>query len=233
MLLDLKGLKSGYGDKEILHGISLNLGNKELVGLFGHNGAGKTTTVSTIHGHIQATAGTIFFDDKEITDWDTSRRVSHGICLVPQGKNCFSELSIGENLKMGSYLLKDVSLVNEQLKNVYQLFPILEKRRSQLGGLLSGGEQQMLGMAIGLMARPKLMLLDEPTVGLAPTLVERVIEVIKQINKDFGIGILLVEQNVGLGLSITERAYFMKLGEIVAEDSSEKLLKRGSYWDLF
>ncbi len=233
MLLEVKGLRSGYGGKEILHGIFLKIDKSELVGLFGHNGAGKTTAVSTILGHIKATAGSILLNGQEISDWDPSKRVSQGISLVPQGNNCFSELSVAENLRMGSYLVREASLVNEQLKNVYRIFPILEKRKSQLGGLLSGGEQQMLGMAIGMMSRPKLMLLDEPTLGLAPTLVERVMETVQQINRDFGISILLVEQNVGLGLSVTQRAYFMKLGEIVVEDSSEKLASRGSFWDLF
>lgn len=233
MLLEVQGLVAGYGNKQVVHNISINISEGEIVALFGHNGAGKSTTLSVIFGMLPARKGKVIFNGKDITNRNTIVNVKDGISLVPQGRGIFSELSVLENLKLGAYTLGKEVDFNKRLEEVYSLFPILKERTSQMAGLMSGGEQQMLALGINLIREPKLLMLDEPSLGLAPVLVERVMDSVKHINQRYGTGILLVEQNLGQALHIATRAYVMKMGAIVLDESVEKLKARGSYWDLF
>lgn len=233
MLLEVQGLVAGYGNKQVVHNISINISEGEIVALFGHNGAGKSTTLSVIFGMLPARKGKVIFNGKDITNRNTIVNVKDGISLVPQGRGIFSELNVLENLKLGAYTLGKEVDFNKRLEEVYSLFPILKERKSQMAGLMSGGEQQMLALGINLIREPKLLMLDEPSLGLAPVLVERVMDSVKHINQRYGTGILLVEQNLGQALHIATRAYVMKMGAIVLDESVEKLKARGSYWDLF
>lgn len=233
MLLEVRDLVAGYGNKQVLHNIDLNIKPGEIVALFGHNGAGKSTTLNAIFGLLLVKKGNILFKGEEISNHTTFANVKSGITLVPQGTGLFSELTVLENLKLGTYALEHRERLDERLREVYNLFPILEDRKSQMAGTLSGGERQMLAIGISLMMRPELLLLDEPSLGLAPVLVQSLMESIKEINQRLGTGILLVEQNIPQALIAANRVYVMKMGEIVLEESSERFLQRDSYWELF
>jgi len=222
-MLKIKSLESGYGKIKALFGIDLEINAGEIVALIGANGAGKTTFLKTVSGLIKASAGSVFFQDQKLTNLAPEKIVNMGISHVPEGRMVFAQRSVQTNLEMGAFGRKDKKAVQQDMEKYYEMFPILGDRSNQKAGTLSGGEQQMLSIARGLMKRPKLLLLDEPSMGLAPVLVNQIFKIIKELNKT-GLSILLVEQNVKKALKITQRAYVIELGRIVHQGKSSDLL---------
>jgi branched-chain amino acid transport system ATP-binding protein len=223
MLLRVENLRVKYGNIEVLHGVSLEVNQGEIVTILGANGAGKSTTLLSISGLVRVAAGTILFERAELQKLRAHDIVKHGIAQVPEGRRIFDTLTVQENLNMGAFVRKDSGQVNESREWVYQLFPILEERSQQLAGTLSGGEQQMLAIGRGLMNQPRILLLDEPSLGLAPLLVKAIFQTLKQINES-GVTILLVEQNARAALKLAHRGYVMEVGRVVLEDTAEALL---------
>jgi branched-chain amino acid transport system ATP-binding protein len=224
VILRLDNVHSYYGQIHALQGISLDVRKGEIVTLLGANGAGKTTTLKTIHGLIHAREGRIEFEGRDITAMPAHEHVNVGIGQSPEGRRIFSRMSVLENLQMGGYSRKDKSSLGADYKRVFELFPRLEERRGQAGGTLSGGEQQMLAMGRALMTRPTLLLLDEPSMGLAPILVEQIFSIIRDINKQ-GTTILLVEQNALMALGVAHRGYVLQTGRIVRSGLASDLLQ--------
>jgi branched-chain amino acid transport system ATP-binding protein len=212
-MLELEDVRAGYGNIEALHGISLSVSDGEIVTLIGANGAGKTTTLMTISGCVRARSGSIRFGGRDIGNLPPHEIVALGLVQSPEGRKIFPRLSVDENLEMGAFTRRDPSGVAADRKRVFELFPILGERRRQAGGTLSGGEQQMLAIGRALMARPKLLLLDEPSLGLAPLVVSRIFEVIRELNQE-GATILLVEQNARMALKAAHRGYVLETGTI-------------------
>ncbi len=221
-MLELKDVHSFYGNIEALKGISLYVDEGEIVTLIGANGAGKTTTLRTITGLIKPRQGTVTLEGEDLTKFKPHEIVYKGVSMVPEGRGIFARLTVAENLDLGAYIRNDKEGIKEDLERVYELFPRLKERRNQVAGTLSGDEQQMLAIGRALMARPRLLLLDEPSMGLAPVLVELIFDTIVDINKQ-GTTILLVEQNALMALSIAHRGYVLRTGEIVLADSAENL----------
>jgi branched-chain amino acid transport system ATP-binding protein len=221
-MLELKGVSSGYGAIEALKSIDLRIEQGEIVTLIGANGAGKSTTLRSITGLVSPTAGDVLFEGRRLNGTPTHEVTAMGISMVPEGRAIFANLTVLENLEMGAYLQKDKARNAAGLERVYGLFPRLKERRKQLGGTLSGGEQQMLAIGRALMARPRLLLLDEPSLGLAPLLVQTIFGAIDAINKE-GTTILLVEQNANAALRHSHRAYVLETGSIVMEGPSAEL----------
>ncbi|HHV71533.1 MAG TPA: ABC transporter ATP-binding protein [Clostridia bacterium] len=222
-MLKVENLVVHYGVIPALKGISLEVKEKEIVCLIGANGAGKTTTLNTISGLKKPTSGGIYFQDKLLNNLPAHEIVKLGISQVPEGRGVFPNLSVVENLHLGAYLRKDKSAIEQDLKWVYEIFPRLEERKNQLAGTLSGGEQQMLAIGRALMARPKLMLMDEPSMGLAPIVVEEIFRIIKFLNKEQGTTILLIEQNAQMALAVSHRGYVIETGEIVVSGTAQEL----------
>jgi branched-chain amino acid transport system ATP-binding protein len=222
-MLHVEDLNVFYGAIHALKGITFHLDQGEIVALIGANGAGKSTTLSTISGLLRARTGKVLFQDEDITLSLAEQTVRKGMVHVPEGRKIFATLTVQENLEMGAYIHNDKAQIGRDLEAVFKRFPRLKERRSQLGGTLSGGEQQMLAIARGLMARPSLLLLDEPSMGLSPILVEQIFEIIRDINST-GTSILLVEQNAQMALSISDRGYVLETGEIVLEGNAQELL---------
>lgn len=223
-MLELRNVSTFYGNIQALYDISLNIAHGEIITLIGANGAGKSTTLMTICGMLEPRSGDVVYEGESIKGMNANRIVSAGISQVPEGRLIFPELTIKENLDMGAFLRKDKAGIARDVEYCYELFPILAERRNQQGGNLSGGEQQMLAIARALMARPRLLLLDEPSMGLAPLIVKQIFDIIKKVNKESGTTIFLVEQNANLALKIGHRGYVMENGKIVLTDSCEKLL---------
>lgn len=223
-MLEIKDINVHFGVIHALKGISLIVNDGEIVTLIGANGAGKTTTLRTISGLKKPTSGQILLDGKDITAVSARERVKMGISHVPEGRRIFPSMTVLENLEMGAYLRKDKGEIAKDLKKVYEWFPILADRKKQLAGTLSGGEQQMLAIGRALMSRPKILFLDEPSMGLAPLLVEEIFNIIKDINRD-GTTILLVEQNANLALQIADRAYVIETGSIVLSGTGKELMQ--------
>ena len=223
MLLKLDNVKTYYGNIRALKGISIEVNEGEIVCLIGGNGAGKSTTLMTISGVLTPEEGDITYQGHSIVSLRPDNIVQMGICQVPEGRMIFPLLTVRENLDLGAYLRKDKDGIKEDIDRVFELFPILHERCKQAGGTLSGGEQQMLAIGRALMARPKLLLLDEPSLGLAPILVDAIFKIIRQINNR-GTTILLVEQNAQLALQFSHRGYVIETGEIALADNSEALL---------
>ena len=224
-LLEVKNLEVYYGVIRALKGISFEVNEGEIVTLIGANGAGKTTTMQSVVGLIPKRSGIVTFDGKDITHTPCHKIVHLGMTQVPEGRRIFQELTVYENLLMGAYSIKDSSGFKNDLEAVYTRFPRLAERKNQIAGTLSGGEQQMLAMGRAIMSHPKLLMLDEPSMGLSPLLVDQVFEIIKDINKD-GTTILLVEQNAGKSLAISDRAYVLENGRIVLSGTGAELLER-------
>ena len=224
MLLELDNVKTYYGNIRALKGISIEVNEGEIVCLIGGNGAGKSTTLMTISGILTPQEGNIIYQGQSIISVRPDNIVQMGICQVPEGRMIFPMLTVMENLDLGAYLRKDKAGIKEDINLVFGLFPVLRERCNQAGGTLSGGEQQMLAIGRALMARPKLLLLDEPSLGLAPILVDAIFRIIRRIN-DQGTTILLVEQNAQLALQYSHRGYVIETGEIVLTDTSAELLK--------
>lgn len=223
-MLKLESVSVGYGQREVLKTISFEVHPNEIVTLIGANGAGKTTTLMTISGLAKLNNGKILFDGRNISNLPAQQIVELGIIQVPEGRHIFPRLTVLENLQMGAFLRKDKLQVKLDLDYALSLFPILAERKTQQGGTLSGGEQQMLAIARGLMAAPRLLLLDEPSLGLAPKFVDLIFEVVLKIHSE-GTTILLVEQNAQRALSIADRGYVIEVGKIVLEDSASNLLQ--------
>jgi branched-chain amino acid transport system ATP-binding protein len=221
-LLEVSDIHTHYGAIEALKGVSLTVEAGEVVTLIGANGAGKSTTLRSISGLTPASSGTVRFDGGEITRQASDSIVAHGISMVPEGRRVFPRMTVRENLDLGAYRRKRGSDVDEDLERVYELFPRLEERQKQKAGMMSGGEQQMLAIGRALMARPRLLMLDEPSMGLAPILVQRIYETIREINAD-GVSILLVEQNARLCFEAVSRCLVMEHGNVVKTGSVEEL----------
>jgi branched-chain amino acid transport system ATP-binding protein len=221
-MLEIKNLNVHYGVIHALKDASLTVNKGEIVTLIGANGAGKTTTLRAISGLNKCSSGKILLDGKDITNMPPPKRVEMNLSQVPEGRRIFSDMTIVENLELGAYLRKDKANIKKDMDYVYELFPILGKRKKQTAGTLSGGEQQMLAMGRALMSKPKLLLLDEPSMGLAPLLVKEIFNIIKNINSN-GTTILLVEQNAKMALSIAHRAYVIETGSIVMSGTGEEL----------
>lgn len=221
-LLEVKDLQVYYGVIQALKGISFEVNEGEIVTLIGANGAGKTTTMQSIIGLIPSWHGTVTFDGQDITKTPCHKIVHMGLTQVPEGRRVFQELTVYENLLMGGFSQKDQVTLKKDIENIYERFPRLAERKNQIAGTLSGGEQQMLAIGRAMMSRPKLLLLDEPSMGLSPLLVDQVFEIIKQLRDD-GTTILLVEQNAGKSLAISDRAYVLELGQIVLSGTGAQL----------
>ncbi len=224
-MLEIKNLIVNYGVITALQGISLIVKAGTIVTLIGANGAGKTTTLRTISGLLQAREGEVIYEGQTITNLAPHELVKRGIAHVPEGRMVFSNLSVMENLGMGAYLMKDKAVIAKELGYVFDVFPRLKEREKQLAGTLSGGEQQMLAIGRALMSKPKFLMLDEPSLGIAPILVQKIFEKIAQINRDQGITVLLVEQNANLALEISTYGYVLETGRIILHDSSAALRK--------
>jgi branched-chain amino acid transport system ATP-binding protein len=223
-MLTVSNIKTYYGNIQALKGISFEINDGEIVTLIGSNGAGKTTTLKTIMGLLKPKEGTIRFNSKDITGFPAHKVVPEGIMLVPEGRRIFPKFTVNENLVVGAYSKKTTrDEIRTDIDDVYRIFPVLQERQRQVAGTLSGGEQQMLAIGRGLMAKPKLLLLDEPSMGLAPIIVKGIFEVIKQINKNLGTTILLVEQNAKMALSVADRGYVLETGYITLKGTSEEL----------
>jgi branched-chain amino acid transport system ATP-binding protein len=223
-LLRLRGVNTYYGLIHILQGIDIEIGEGELVSLLGGNASGKSTTLKTILGLVSPRTGTVEFEGEDVTARTTSYRIKRGMAIVPENRRLFAPMTVLENLEMGAYLNRDGKGRKEDFDRVYSLFPLLHERRSQLAGTLSGGEQQMVAMGRALMSHPKLLLMDEPSMGLAPILVERSFEIIKQVH-DAGVAMLVVEQNANMALSIADRGYVLSTGRLVLSGAAKELLQ--------
>jgi branched-chain amino acid transport system ATP-binding protein len=221
-LLEIKNVHSYYGNIHALKGISLSVEPGEIVTLIGANGAGKSTTLKTISGIVRPRQGSVYFDGEDLAQYSAHAIVAKGISQVPEGRGIFARLTVTENLQLGAYIHSNNKQIAEDMERAFNLFPRLRERRKQMAGTLSGGEQQMLAMGRALMARPKVLLLDEPSMGLAPILVEGIFETIQNINKE-GATILLVEQNALMALQIGHRGYVIQTGQIVLQDSAKNL----------
>ncbi|QEC50816.1 ABC transporter ATP-binding protein [Baekduia soli] len=232
-LLELDGLQAGYGRRPVLFDVGLTVAKGEIVALFGHNGAGKTTMLNSIFGRVKPTSGTITFDGQAITGTKGIVNVKRGMTLIPAEHFTFQDLTVLDNLRLGAYNESSRQVIDQRIQQSYELFPILEERSKQLAGTMSGGQQRMLSIAIALMTGPKLLLLDEPSLGLSPALVQQMMDAIGRLAKEQGLSVLMVEQNVVQTLGVVDRAYFMRGGRIILEERAEELRGRDSYWDLF
>ncbi len=226
-MLEIKDLKVNYGMIQAIKGISFHVEEGEVIALIGSNGAGKTTTLQTITGMLSPKEGAIMFEGKDITKVPGHEIVSMGMAHVPEGRRVFSRLTVFENLKLGAYTRKDKDEVDKTLETIYKSFPRLMERKNQLAGTLSGGEQQMLAMGRALMSKPKIVLMDEPSMGLSPILVQEIFRIIEEISS-MGTTVLLVEQNAKKALSIADRAYVLETGNIVLEGNAQELLNDSS-----
>jgi branched-chain amino acid transport system ATP-binding protein len=222
-MLETRDLQVSYGGITALHGVSITVPDGAIVTLLGANGAGKSSTLRAISGIAQVTGGSITFDGQDITNRPPHEIVALGLAQSPEGRMAFSNLTVQENLRMGAYLRRDNKAIAADLERAFHLFPRLKERLRQAAGTLSGGEQQMLAIARALMSRPKCLLLDEPSLGLAPLLVESIFSRISQINQEMGLAILLVEQNANLALQVASRGYVLETGRVVLHDTAEKL----------
>lgn len=222
-LLELRGISAAYGHIHALAGVSLTVPQGEIVALLGGNGAGKTTTLNVVSRLVRATAGEVKFEGQSIQGMSSNAIVARGLVQVPEGREVFREMSVRENLLMGAYLRRGRSAVDQDLARIGRLFPRLQERMSQRAATLSGGEQQMLAIGRAMMARPKMILFDEPSMGLSPVLVDQIFDIIGRLNRDEGITVLLVEQNAKLALAMSSYAYILENGEVVLKGESSRL----------
>jgi len=225
VVLNIEDLQAGYGEVPILWDISLEVSHREIIGLLGGNGAGKTTLLNVISGMVFPMKGKVSFNEEEISFFNPTRRVQMGITQIPEGRLLFSGLTVTQNLRLGAFARKDKTNWEEELESIFRLFPRLADRRNQLAGTLSGGEQQMCAIGRGLMARPKLLLIDELSLGLAPLIVDHIMDALKKVYEEMDLSMILVEQDVQMGLEFSHRAYVLETGRIVKEGRSEDLAK--------
>jgi len=223
-MLELRNIKTFYGNIQALKAVNIEIGEGEIITLIGANGAGKSTTLMSICGIVPPRSGEIFFMGQPIQEMAPNDIVALGICEVPEGRRIFPFLSVAENLDMGAFLRTDKEGIKRDIEYIYELFPILAERRNQAGGTLSGGEQQMLAISRALMAKPRLLLMDEPSLGLAPIIVKQIFDIIKKINSENKTTIFLVEQNANLALKVAHRGYVMETGRVTFSDSAENLM---------
>lgn len=224
-MLQVKNIDVAYGDAQVLFDVSLDIQQGELVAVIGANGAGKTTLLKTISGILKPQKGEIAFQNSVISNQPPNKTVADGIIHVPEGRLLFPEMSVRENLRMGAFLTKDKDVINGRIHSVFEMFPRLKERAAQMAGTLSGGEQQMLAVGRGLMAGPTLLMLDEPSLGLAPKLVQQVFDLAQQINQEMGVTVLLVEQNVRMSCEISNRAFVLENGRIVLQGPGSEMLQ--------
>ncbi len=224
-MLKIENLETYYGNIQALKGISIDVAEGEIVTLIGANGAGKTTTLMSICGVVPPRSGKIYLNGKDITGKAPDEIVPMGLIQVPEGRRIFPDLTVSENLDMGAFLRRDDEEIKRDIEYVFELFPILSERRNQRGGTLSGGEQQMLAISRALMAKPRILLLDEPSLGLAPIIVQQIFDIIRKINTEQKTTVFLVEQNANLALKIAHKGYVMETGRITMADTCENLLK--------
>ncbi len=232
-LLKLAGLKASYGHRPVLFDVSLEVAAGEIVAIFGHNGAGKTTTLSSVFGRVKPAGGSVTFDGQNITGASGINNVRRGMTLIPAEHVVFADLNVQDNLRLGAQRERSRKAIDERLAQVHDLFPILSERSSQVAGTMSGGQQRMLSIGIALMTGPRLLLLDEPSLGLSPALVEQMMKAIGELTHERDLAVLLVEQNVPQTLGVVDRACFLRSGRIILEATAEELRKRENYWDLF
>ncbi|MBD2893099.1 ABC transporter ATP-binding protein [Actinomadura nitritigenes] len=232
-LLDVSGLVAGYGRKEVLHGVGLRVEAGEIVTLMGHNGAGKTTTIRAVLGAVRPRAGTVRIAGRDTTRRPVRKAVAAGVAMIPSERFVFPDLSVHDNLLLGAANAPSGSSTAQRLATVKELFPILDERWRQPAGSMSGGQQRMVSLGMALMARPRLLLLDEPSLGLAPSVVETIFGRLRSLADDEGIGVLLLEQNVKQALKIADRAYAMRSGSVILEETADELRGRTDFWDLF
>lgn len=223
-MLNIEKLDVSYGDVHVLKNVSLNVNERELVTVIGANGAGKSTLLKSVSGLLKLKGGSITFMGKKISGMDAHSIVAEGIVQVPEGRMLFPYMTVKENLEMGGYLLKERNDISEHLESVYSMFPILKERERQLAGTLSGGEQQMVAIGRAMMTSPKLVMFDEPSLGLAPKIVKAIFDMIVKINREMGVSVLLVEQNVRYSCQICDRAFVMENGEVVLNGTGPELL---------
>lgn len=222
-VLEFKGVNTHYGAAHILKDVDLVINEGEMVCLLGGNASGKTTTLKTILGIVEPTSGAVFIDGQNVTGWSTAERVKAGVSMVPENRRLFKRMTVKENLEIGAYLREDRENLEEDMERIFEIFPRVKERLNQKAGTLSGGEQQMVAMGRAMMARPKVLLMDEPSMGLAPVLVAQNFEIIEQINKA-GTTVFMVEQNANMALSIADRGYVLQTGQVVLDDTAEALL---------
>ena len=232
-MLAVERLRAGYGRKQVVFDVDFHVDEGEVVTLLGHNGSGKTTTIRTILGLLGAQGGRVFFRGEDVTRAGSRHNVHRGMGMIPSERFVFADLSVLDNLLLGGANEPDPAARRTRMAMVYKLFPILRARSSQRAGTLSGGEQRMLSLGLLLMGHPRLLMLDEPSLGLAPMIVQQIFDAIKELTVTEHLSVLLLEQNVGQALRITDRVYVMRSGRIILEESAEQMRARDSYWDLF
>jgi branched-chain amino acid transport system ATP-binding protein len=232
-VLEIKNLKVKYGGITALNGINMKIPEGKIVTLVGANGAGKSTTLRSITKLVTPCEGSIVYDGKELTTMSTQDIVKLGITLVPEGRHVFADMTVEENLRIGAYLRKDKQNFKKEIEFIHEMFPILKKRSNQLSGTLSGGEQQMLAVGRALMSKPKVLMMDEPSLGLAPLVIKDIFEIIKKVNKEQGMTILLIEQNANAALKIADYGYVMETGNIGLEGTGEELLANERVKELY
>jgi branched-chain amino acid transport system ATP-binding protein len=232
-LLRVESLATGYGAKQVVFGVSLEIRAGQIVGLMGHNGAGKTTTLKAVFGLLPVWQGRVSLDGQPVERTSSAERVRRGLALVPQERFVFADLSVAENLDLGAFSVADARVAQERRDRILALLPVLAERRRQRAGTLSGGEQRMLSLGMALMMQPRLLLLDEPSLGLSPLLVERIMATIERIAREERVTVLLVEQNVRQALAIADRVYILRTGRVILEEDAAAMAARGEWWDLF
>jgi len=232
-LLSVSNLTASYGAKTVLHDVSISVGAGEIVGLFGHNGAGKTTLIRSVLGLVPGVKADIQYDGKSMATVGTRDRVHSGMALIPSERFVFPDLSIQDNLLLGASIASKETDRNERFELVHTLFPLLKDRAQQPAGTLSGGQQRMVSLGMALMSNPKLLLLDEPSLGLAPSIVDGIFAAVRGLVDQTGLSVLLLEQNVAKALTITDRVYVLRSGEMLVAETTEEMKNRENYWELF
>ena len=231
--LELRNLQAGYGRKQVVFDLDLTVGRGEIVTILGHNGSGKSTTIKTVLGLTPALGGHVFYNGRDVTRAGTKANVKAGMAMIPSERFVFPDLTVLDNLLLGGANERDPARRKQRMEQDYELFPILAERRTQMAGTMSGGQQRMLSLGLLLMAGPRLLMLDEPSLGLAPAVVVQIFEAVRSLTVSEGLSVLLLEQNVGAALKITDRVYVMRSGRSILEETVEQMLARPSYWDLF
>jgi branched-chain amino acid transport system ATP-binding protein len=232
-ILEVSGLLAGYGPKRVLFGVDFRVGEGEIVGIIGHNGAGKTTTLHTVFGTHRAEAGKIVYHGSDITGRGAKKNVRDGMTMVRAERFTFGELSVKENLQLAAMSVKSATERQQRLDRVYELLPILQERSKQQANKFSGGQQRLLSIGMALLTDPRLIILDEPSLGIAPSLTERIFDTVQGLVRDQGISVLIVEQNIPQLLRIINRVYVIRSGRVILEESADQMRARDQYWDLF
>ena len=232
-LLSLHSLQAGYGRKQVVFDVDMHVAPGEIVGVLGHNGSGKSTTIRTVLGITKALGGKVEFDGHDVTRSGSRHNVKAGMAMIPSERFVFADLTVRDNLLLGAENDPDSARKAKRMELVHSLFPILVERAQQAAGTMSGGQQRMVSLGMALMASPKLLMLDEPSLGLAPTVVQQIFDTVRQLADEEGLSVLLLEQNVGQALRIVDRVYVMRSGRVILEETVEQMKARDSYWDLF